>query len=311
MTAHILQLSPLMPAHDAALTERYIVHRLFDAPDPAALLARHGALIRGVVTGGGTGIPAAVAAQLPVLEIVAINGVGYDKVDLAEARRRGYRVTNTPDVLTDDVADLAIGLIIAVMRQMVQGDRHVRDGKWPAGELPLGTKVSGRRFGIYGLGRIGLAIARRLEGFGGTIAYSSRTRRDVPYAFADSLTALAAMSDVLILAVAASANTRGVVDRAVLDALGPQGVLVNIARGSVVDEPALVLALAEGRLGGAGLDVFADEPRVPAALWAMPNVVLLPHIASATHDTRTAMGDLMLANLDAHFAGEALPTAVV
>ena len=311
MTVHILQLSPLMPAHDAALAERYTVHRLFDAPDPAALLASHGALIRGVVTGGGTGISADVAAQLPALEIVAINGVGYDKVDVTEARRRGYRVTNTPDVLTDDVADLAIGLIIAVMRQMVLGDRHVREGKWPAGELPLGTKVSGRRFGIFGLGRIGLAIARRLEGFGGTIAYSSRTRRDVPYAYHDSLTGLAAASDVLILAVAASVETRGVVDCAVLDALGPQGVLVNIARGSVVDEPALVLALAEGRLGAAGLDVFADEPRVPAALWAMPNVVLMPHIASATHDTRAAMGDLMLANLDAYFTGGALPTPVV
>ena len=311
MTIHILQLSPLMPAHAAALAERYTVHRLFDAPDPAALLASHGTLMRGVVTGGGTGIANEVAAQLPALEIVAINGVGYDKVDLAEARRRGYRVTNTPDVLTDDVADLAIGLMIAVMRQMVLGDRHVRDGKWPASELPLGTKVSGRRFGIFGLGRIGLAIAHRLEGFGGTVAYSSRTRRDVPYAYHADLPALAAACDVLILAVAASAETRGVVDRAVLDALGPRGVLVNIARGSVVDEPAMVAALAEGRLGGAGLDVFADEPRVPAALWAMPRVVLLPHIASATHDTRAAMGDLMLENLDAYFAGRALPTAVI
>lgn len=311
MTVSILQLAPLLPAHQAALDAHYTVHRLFDAPDKAAVLAQHGPGIRGVVTGGGTGISPEVAAQLPALEIVAINGVGYDKVDLDDARRRNYRVTNTPDVLTDDVADLAIGLAIATMRQMVLGDRHVRAGKWPSGELPLGSKMSGRRYGIFGLGRIGLAIARRLEGFGGSIAYASRTRQDVPYAYHDSLLSLAAASDVLILAVAASAETRGVVNRAVLDALGPQGVLVNIARGSVVDEPAMVAALAEGRLGGAGLDVFADEPRVPEALWAMPNVVLMPHIASATHDTRRAMGDLMLANLNAHFAGQALPTAVV
>lgn len=311
MTIHILQLAPLMPGHTAQLAERYTVHRYFDAPDTAALLAEVGPHVRGVVTGGGTGIATDVAAHLPALEIVAINGVGYDKVDLGYARQRGYRVTNTPDVLTDDVADLAIGLTIATMRQMVLGDRHVRDGKWPTGDLPLGTKVSGRRFGIFGLGRIGLAIARRLEPFGGTIAYASRTRQDVPYAYHDSLLALADASDVLILAVAASAETRGVVDRAVLEALGPKGVLVNIARGSVVDEPAMVAALAEGRLGGAGLDVFADEPRVPPLLWAMPNVVLMPHIASATHDTRAAMGDLMLANLDAHFAGRALPTAVI
>ncbi len=307
----ILQIAPLMPAHQSALDARYTVHRLFSAPDKGAMLAQHGAGVRGVVTGGGTGIAPDVAAALPALEIVAINGVGYDKVDLDDARRRGYRVTNTPDVLTDDVADLAIGLAIATMRQMVLGDRHVRAGKWPAGELPLGSKMSGRRYGIFGLGRIGLAIARRLEGFGGSIAYSSRTRRDVPYAYHDSLLALAEASDVLILAVAASAETQAVVDRAVLDALGPQGVLVNIARGSVVDEPAMIAALAEGRLGGAGLDVFADEPRVPEALWAMPNVVLMPHIASATHDTRRAMGDLMLANLDAHFAGAPLPTPVV
>ena len=310
MTIHILQLLPVTPALDRALAERFTVHRLFDATDPAAFIAERAALLRGVVTGGATGIANAVAAQLPALEIVAINGVGYDKVDLAYAKSRGVRVTNTPDVLTDDVADLAIGLVIATLRQIVRGDQHVRQGHWPAGELPLGTKVSGRQFGIFGLGRIGAAIARRLEGFGGAIAYNNRTRRDVPYAYHDTLTALAAASDVLILAVAASPETRGVVDRAVLDALGPQGVLINIARGSVVDEPALIAALQDGRLGGAGLDVFADEPRVPPALFAMPNVVLTPHIASATHETRQAMGDLMLANLDAHFAGRALPSAV-
>ena len=310
-TIHVVQLCPMAPPVEAALAQRFTVHRWFDAPDRAALLAQEGPHLRAAVTGGHFGIPAEVATALPALEIVAINGVGYDRVDLAEARRRGYRVTNTPDVLTDDVADLAIGLMIATLRQIVRGDQHVRRGLWPSGELPLGTKVSGARFGIFGLGRIGLGIARRLEAFGGTIAYHNRSKRDVPYAFHADLASLAAAVDVLIVAVSASAETRGVVDRAVLDALGPRGTLVNIARGSVVDEPALIAALQDGRIASAGLDVFADEPRVPEALWALPNVVLTPHVASATGETRQAMADLMLANLDAHFAGQTLPTPVV
>ena len=310
-TVHILQLCPLMPGLEAALAERFAVHRLFEAEDAAAFVAERAPLLRGVVTGGHVGIPADLAARLPALEVVSINGVGFDKVDLAEARRRGIRVSNTPDVLTEDVADLAVGLTIALLRQVVQGDRHVREGRWPAGDLPLGSKVSRRRFGVFGLGRIGSAIARRLQGFDGEIAYCNRSPRDVPYTYHPDPKSLAAASDVLIVAVAASDETRNAVGREAIEALGPRGVLVNVSRGSVVDEAALIEALRDGRIGGAALDVFADEPRVPEALWAMPNVVLTPHMASATHETRQAMADLVLANLDAHFAGRPMPTALV
>lgn len=309
MKPSILQLCPLMPHLEAALAERFDIHRFFETD--AAVPGEQAASIRGVVTGGHIGIPATLAAQLPALEIVAINGVGFDKVDLGEAKRRGVRVSNTPDVLTEDVADLAIGLVIALLRQLALGDRHVREGRWPAGDLGLGHKVSRRRYGIFGLGRIGLAIARRLEGFDAEIHYASRSARDVAYPRHETPADLAAACDVLIVAAAASAETRHVIDRSVLDALGPKGVLVNVARGSLIDEAALLDALREGRIAGAALDVFADEPHVPEAFFALPNVVLTPHMASATHETRQAMADLVLANLDAHFAGRELPTALV
>jgi lactate dehydrogenase-like 2-hydroxyacid dehydrogenase len=221
-------------------------------------------------------------------------------------------VTTTPDVLMDDVADLAIGLLIATLRGICVGDRFVRAGSWPAGGLPLARKVSGKRLGILGLGRIGRAIARRAEAFGMTIGYTDlRAFDDVGYHFFPTPQALAADSDILVVAAAGGAGSRGTVGAPVMDALGPEGTLINIARGSVVDEPALVAALAEGRLGAAGLDVFADEPRVPEALWRMDNVVLQPHRASATVETRLAMGELVVANLAAHFAGQILPTPVV
>ena len=311
MTIQILQLCPLLPALETALAERFTMLRLFEAADPDAFIAEHAASVRGVVTGGHIGIPPAIAAALPALEIVAINGVGFDKVDLVEAKRRGIRVANTPDVLTGDVADLAIGLTITLLRRIVAGDAHVRQGKWPAGDMGLSSKVSRRRYGIFGLGRIGQAIATRLEGFDATISYGGRTKRDVPYAYYADPAELAANCDVLIVAAAASAETHNIIDRRVIDALGPKGVLVNVARGSLVDEPALLAALTEGRLGGAALDVFADEPRVPEAFFGLSNVVLTPHMASATHETRQAMADLVLANLDAHFAGQPLPTALV
>ncbi|KQT84031.1 dihydrofolate reductase [Aurantimonas sp. Leaf443] len=310
-TAEILQLCPLLPALEAALAERFTVHRHFEAGTQGRLDALAPA-IRGVVTGGHIGISPDLAARLPALEIVAINGVGFDKVDLAEAKRRGIRVSNTPDVLTEDVADLAIGLIVALLRQIVRGDGHVRAGAWPKGDLGLASKVSRKRVGILGLGRIGLAIARRLEGFDAAISYHNRNPRDdVPYAYVADPRALAAGCDILVVAAAASAQTRDIVDSAVLKALGPRGFLVNVARGSVVDEPALLAALEAGEIAGAGLDVFADEPNVPAGFLGLPNVVLTPHMASATHETRQAMADLVLANLDAHFAGRDLPTALV
>lgn len=311
MKPDILQLCPFMPALEAALAERFTLHRWFEMGNGDRFLASHGGTIRGVVTGGHLGLPPEIGARLPGLEIVAINGVGYDKVDLPTAKARGYRVTNTPDVLTEDVADLAIGLSISLLRQIVRGHDHVRTGQWPSGDLGLGRKVSRRRFGIFGLGRIGRAIARRLEAFDCPIAYASRTKLDVPYAFHTSPLELASNCDALIVAAAAAPETRHIIDAPVLAALGPQGVLVNVARGSLVDEAALVAALTTGQLGGAALDVFEDEPRVPRALWEMPNVVLTPHMASATHETRADMARLLLANLDAHFAGQPLPAAVV
>lgn len=311
MKPEIIQYCPLMPSLEAALAARFTVHRLFEEADETAFLASKAGDIRGFVTGGHLGLPPALGAQLPALEIVAINGVGFDKVDLVEARRRNIRVTNTPDVLTEDVADLAIGLIIALQRQIVAGDGHVRAGKWPQGDLKLGAKVSRRRVGIFGLGRIGRAIARRLEGFDADLAYCNRSRQDVPYAYEATAEALAARSEVLVVAAAASGETRNIIGPAVFEALGPKGLLVNVARGSLVDEPALLSALKEGRLGGAALDVFADEPRVPAGFMDLPNVVLTPHMASATAETRQAMADLVLANLIAHFEGAPLPTALV
>jgi lactate dehydrogenase-like 2-hydroxyacid dehydrogenase len=311
MSINILQLCPLMPSLEAELAKRYTVHRYFETKDQTAILKERAGDIRGVVTGGHIGIPTELAIQLPKLEIVAINGVGYDRVDLNEAKKRGYRVANTPDVLTADVADLALGLIIALARQLTIADKHVRSGNWSKGDLGLGHRVTGRRYGVFGLGRIGQAIAKRLEAFDAQISYSGRRKLDVPYVFYDTIVGLAANCDVLIIAAAASAETRHVVNSDVLEALGPKGSLVNIARGSLVDEAALVAALGEGKIAGAALDVFEHEPHVPEAFFEMKNVVLTPHVASATHETRGAMAALVLANLDAQFTGKPLPAAVI
>lgn len=306
----LLQLTPLRPDAQAVLDSGYTVHRYDTMADRDAWLASNGAAVEGVVTGGHLGIPPAMMAALPNLKIVAINGVGFDKVDLNQARSRGVRVTNTPDVLTDDVADLAVGLTLALLRRLPHAHAHVQAGRWPQGEMPLATKVSGKRFGIFGLGRIGRAVAKRLDAFGGTIAYTDVAPQDVPFAFHPDAPALAAAVDVFVVCAAASGSTRRLVGDAVFDALGPKGFLVNVARGSIVDEPALVAALQAGRLAGAALDVFEDEPNVPAALLAMDNVIVTPHIASGTHETREAMAQLMLDNLAAFFAGKELPTAV-
>ena len=311
MTAAALQLCPFSPALEGALSERFEVIRWFELDEAAQLawLAANAASVRAVVTGGHIGCPNALMLALPSLGIVAINGVGFDKVDLNLARQRGVGVTTTPGVLTDDVADLAVGLIIALLRQIPAGEAHVRSGAWPAGERPLARKVSGRRFGILGLGHIGSAIARRLEPFG-PVAYTSRQAKAVPYDFHPDVMSLARASEVLVVACAANESTGRLVDAGVLDALGPEGWLVNVSRGSVVDEAALIAALAEGRLAGAALDVFEAEPKVPEALRLSPKVVLTPHIASATVETRVAMAQLVLNNLDAFLAGDPLPTAV-
>jgi lactate dehydrogenase-like 2-hydroxyacid dehydrogenase len=313
MKPEILLLEAMMPELESKLDAAYTVHRPDAAPDKAAFIAAVAPAVRGIVTGGGIGVSNAVADALPKLEIIAINGVGTDAVDLNRARAHGVRVTNTPDVLTDDVADLGMALMLAASRQIPAGDRFVRDGKWAAREsLPLAHKVTGKKLGILGMGRIGRAIGRRAEGFGMQIAYTDiRAFDDLPYRYVATLADLARDSDILIVAASGGAQSRGIVNREVLEALGKDGILVNVARGSVVDEPALVAALQAGTLGGAGLDVFADEPNVPRELVALGHVVLQPHRASATVETRIAMGELVLANLAAHFAGEALLTPVV
>lgn len=310
----LLQLCSVLPATQSELDARYRVVRLpSDAADRErhAWLETHGTTIRGVVTGGHLGIETALAERLPALGIVAVNGVGYDRIDLAAMRRLGVRVTNTPDVLTDDVADLAIALMLNVMRRLPAAEAHVRAGSWPSAQPALARRASGLRYGIVGLGRIGHAIADRLAGFGGSIAYTGPRPKQSPHRYHDDLRALAAASDVLFIATAASAATENIVDRDVLAALGPQGVLVNVARGSIVDEAALVEALVERRIYGAGLDVFAREPHVPDALLDLPNVALAPHVGSATAETRDAMGRLMLDNLAAFFSGEPLRTEVL
>ena len=291
---------------DAKLRERY------DAVPLDELDAAAAARAAVAVTSGVWGVRAEHLDRMPGLGAVVNFGVGYDATDVAEAARRGVVVSNTPDVLTDCVADTAIGLVIDVMRRLSAADRFVRRGEWAEGRVPaLARRVTGARVGILGLGRIGLAIAHRLAAFDATISYHNRRERtDVDYAYAASPLALAQACDVLVVAAAGGAGSRHLVTAEVLDALGPDGFLVNVARGSVVDERALVAALEERRIAGAGLDVFADEPHVPAALLGRDDVVLLPHVGSATVETRHAMVELMLANVDRFLADGTLVTPV-
>ena len=262
---------------------------------------------------GGSGIDAAMMDAAPDLGIIALVGVGYDVIDVGHARTKGIAVTNTPDVLTDDVADLAIGLMLAIARRLPANDLYVRQGRWAAdGPPPLARRASGRRIGILGLGRIGQAIAQRARPFASQIGYFSRNpkKEGADYLYFDQPVALASWADILIVAVSGGPATSGLVDRKVIEALGPHGTLINVARGSVVDEPELVAALQQRRLGFAGLDVFAQEPHVPNGLLGLDNVLLLPHQGSATHEARKAMADLALANLAAFFAGKPLLTPV-
>jgi hydroxypyruvate reductase len=296
----------------ARLEAEFTLHALWEAKEPAAFLAPLADRIRGFASFTGYPVPASLMAALPKLEIIAAMSVGTDHIDLAAAKARNIAVTNAPDVLTDCVADLGMGLVLNLARNLVAADRFVRAGNWTKGVFPLAAKVGGTAMGIVGLGRIGHAVAKRAEAFGMRIVYFGRRRQAaVPYQFYDDLIAMARDSDYLMLTCPGGAETKNLVDAAVMAALGPDGRLINIARGSVVDEPALIAALQAGTLGGAGLDVYADEPRVPAALMKLDNVVLTPHIASATHATRAAMGNLMIDNLLAHFAGKPLLTPVI
>ena len=309
MPIDILQTGKLHATCEAALAERYTVHKLHEAADKDAFLAEIAPRIR---AHAGSGVQADLIAKLPNLEIIAGFGVGTDNIDLNTAKSAGVRVTNTPDVLNDAVAELTIGLMIALARRIPQGDRFVRDGKWPNAGLGLFTELTGKTVGILGLGRIGKEIATRAQAMKMRVVYHGRKRQEnVPYIYYDTLLDMARDSDWLVLIAPGGQGTDRIVSREVLEALGPKGMLVNIARGTLVDEPALVELLANGGLGGAALDVFEKEPQVPEALFALDNVVLSPHQGSATHQTRDAMGATLVANLDAHFAGEPLISPVV
>lgn len=310
MKPDVLINGPFAPAVMTVLEQNYALHKLHEAADQGAFLLGVGERIRGIATNNSFGVKAALIDACPKLEIISSIGVGTDSIDLRHARERGVQVCNTPDVLNDDVANLAIALLLCTTRNLVAHDRYVRDGRWVRdGDPPLARGIAGRRIGLVGMGRIGQAIAEKLKVFGCEIAYFARNKRsEVPYPYYPEIVSLARDSAALIVIVPGGRETERLIDRAVLDALGPEGILINVARGSVVDEPAMVAALREGRLGGAGLDVFVDEPRVPEALLSMDNVVLQPHQGSATVETRRAMADLMLANLEAHFAGRPLPS---
>lgn len=297
----ILVTAPLPPFLYDPLKSDYRVHDYEQAGDKPGLLAAQGSKVRGLVQGGGTVTPTTLLDRLPKLEIISVFGVGYDGVPIDYCKTRGIRVTNTPDVLTDDVADVAVALIMMTGRGFIRLNRFVHAGHWDKRGPELTTKLSGKRVGIVGLGRIGKAIAERVSAMGMAVSYTGRKPQQVPYTYVADLRKLASESEFLVVACPGGPATRNLIDASVLTALGAKGTLINIARGSIVDEPALVEALQKGTIKAAGLDVFVDEPHIPAPMLAMDNVVLLPHVGSATHETRKAMGDLCKANLDAWF----------
>ncbi len=308
----ILMTAPMMPIVIEALDRAFTLHRLWEQPDQEAFLREVGPRIRGVATSTLYGrTDAKLLDLLPNAEIISSVGVGYDNVDTAEAARRGIIVTNTPGVLDDEVADLTLGLLLATLRKIPQADRYLREGRWLEAHFPLSSTLRNRKVGIVGLGRIGKAIARRLQGFDVSIAYHGRTQQDdVAFTYYPTVVGLAEACDVLIVITPGGASTRHLINAEVLKALGPNGVLINVARGSVVDEQALIEALKSGTILSAGLDVYEDEPRVPQELIDLEHVVLLPHIASASVHTRNAMGKLVADNLIAWFEGKGPLTPV-
>jgi hydroxypyruvate reductase len=312
MKPRVLQKGRLLPAMEKVLKEEFGAHMLANEPDADAFLKQHGGEFTALVTSARFGADDAMMAAMPALKVISSFGVGYDTIDIDAATRRGIAVSNTPDVLNDCVADIAFGLLIDVARGLSSSDRFVRRGEWLKGAYPLQTRVSGKRLGIVGLGRIGSVIAKRASGFEMEVRY--RNRRPVtgsPYVYEKTLAGLAEWADFLMVASAGGADTKHLISAEVLDALGPHGFLINISRGTVIDEAALVDALANKRIAGAGLDVFEHEPKVPEALFALDNVVLLPHVASGTHETRQAMADLTLANLREFLASGRLLTPIV
>ena len=292
-----------LAALDQELAAQFDIHRLDLETDRAGFLAAHGAEFVGLVTTAAFGADAALVRALPNLQVLSSFGVGYDALDEDALVAQKVRVGYTPEVLNDCVADLAFALLLDVSRGLSASDRFVRRGDWTKGRFGLTSKVSGKRLGIFGMGRIGSTIARRASGFDMEVGYHNRRPVEgSPHAYKDSLRALAEWADYLVVVAAGGAGTRHLVNAEVLDALGPQGFLVNVARGSVVDEAALVEALQQGRIAGAGLDVFEDEPRPLPALLSLDNAVLAPHMASGTHETRRAMADLVVENLQSFFA---------
>ena len=309
MTPTLLAASPLNPLFVKALQTKYNV--IGPMSHDALMAHPDRELIEVIAAGGESKVPASMMDALPALKLISVMGVGYDGVDVGHAIQRGAMVTHTPNVLNDDVADLAIALMLSVTRRIPQAHQFVRAGEWEKGGLPLATKLSGMRLGIVGMGRIGQAIAHRAEAFGMPIAYTARSAKsNLPYAFVADIEALASQVDMLTLITPGGAGTHHMVNAAVLKALGPKGYIVNVARGSVIDEAALVEALQTGVIAGAGLDVFENEPTPLPALLTMDNVVLTPHVGSATDATRQAMADLATANINRHFAGEPLETPV-
>ena len=307
---HVLAVSKLSPLLAPQLSGAFTVHDRLHQTDPEALL-RLAPQLRGIAGGGDSKVSAELIASLPALEIISIFGVGYDGIDVAAAKARGVVVTHTPGVLDDDVADLALGLMLCTARQLPAADRYVRDGLWLKGPMPLALKMSGARLGLVGIGRIGQAIAARAQAFGMSVAYTARSARaGLAFPYFATAAALAAAVDYLVVIAPGGAGTRHLINAEVLQALGPKGILINVARGSLVDEAALIDALERGVIAGAGLDVFEAEPQVPERLRALPQVVLTPHIGSATTQTRQAMADLAFANLQAHFAGQPLLSPV-
>jgi lactate dehydrogenase-like 2-hydroxyacid dehydrogenase len=309
MADEILQTHKLLDRCEKMLAERFTVHKLHETTDKDALIAELAPRLRAIAGGN---VSAELMDRLPKLEMIANFGVGYDSIDTKAAKERHIHVTNTPNVLNDAMAEITVGLMISLARKLPQTDRFVREGKWLKGGYPLQVELNAKTVGILGLGRIGKEIAVRLQAMKMRVVYHGRNRQpDEPYVYYSSLTDMARDVDWLVLIAPGGKATENIVNREVLEALGPEGYLVNMGRGTLVDEPVLVEMLQQGKLGGAALDVFEKEPRVPEALFALDNVVLSPHMGSATHQTRNKMGDLVVANLVAHFAGEPLISAVV
>lgn len=298
----ILIIQPLMPQLDEKLRHHFHCHYLYTQPDPAQFMQQQGKHIQAIVTRGDVGVERAVLEQLPACKTIAVFGVGTDRIDLDYTRAHNIQVSITSDILTDDVADLAMALTLAFSRNLVASHLFARSGAWENSGPALASKASGKRIGIAGLGAIGQAIARRAEAFSMQVAYTARSARDVPYTRCDNIEQLAACSDFLVLALPGSAENQQLVDASVLKALGKEGVLINIARGTVVNEPDLIDALQQGTIKGAALDVFPHEPEIHPALRELDNVLLTPHIGSATFETREGMANNVVENLLTYFA---------